>query len=214
MDPIGARQRRGLAHQVRRDRERRTRCHDDAQHGARPRRHGRPRSAGACPCRMACGCLDHRIGRQAALALAQTHRAARGVEAQPTWRRPASIASSSRQPLGKMYRWSEAVVQPLSASSASPSVVERRMSSRPHAGPDRVERLEPLEQAGILRRGHGARQRLVQVVVGVDQAGQDDVAAQVEDLVGRRGQAPTSGPPARSTRRGRTGRHPRSSRRP
>ena len=62
------------------------------------------------------------------------------------------------------------------------------MSSGRQARPDRVERLEPVEEVGILRGRDGAREGLVEVVVGVDQPGQDDAAAQVEDFVGRGGQ--------------------------
>jgi hypothetical protein len=52
------------------------------------------------------------------------------------------------------------------------------------ARPDRVERLEPVEQVGVLRGGDGARQGLVEVVVRVDQPRQEHVTRQVEDLVG------------------------------
>ena len=51
------------------------------------------------------------------------------------------------------------------------------------ARPRRVERLQPREQVGLLRPG--ARERLVEVVVRVDQAGRDDGAVQVDALVGR-----------------------------
>ena len=78
---VAARQRRRLAHQVARDRERRAgrdaRC---AASRARPGR-GRSRSGAACRARIASSLFDHRVGRQAALALADAHRAARGVEA-------------------------------------------------------------------------------------------------------------------------------------
>ena len=48
-------------------------------------------------------------------------------------------------------------------------------------GPDRVERLEPVEEHGILGGRDDAGQRLVEVVVGVDKAGQHDLARGVED---------------------------------
>src|SRR5690606_33793449 len=50
-------------------------------------------------------------------------------------------------------------------------------------GPDGIERLEPGKQVGVL--GDDAGEALVEVVVGIDQAGQDDVVAQVEHNVGR-----------------------------
>ena len=60
---------------------------------------------------------------------------------------------------------------------------------RPEPRPQRVERLQPGEQ-GLVDRGRmGPRQRLVEVVMGVDEAGQNDVAAGVEDRRGRKGLA-------------------------
>ncbi len=52
------------------------------------------------------------------------------------------------------------------------------------ACPNWIERFEPVEEIGILRGGDGAGEGLVEVVVGVDQAGQDDVPAQVENFIG------------------------------
>ena len=56
--------------------------------------------------------------------------------------------------------------------------------------PDRVERGEPAEQVVLL--GQPAGRPLVEVVVGVDQAGGGETAAAVDDLVRR--PRPTSGP--------------------
>lgn len=53
-------------------------------------------------------------------------------------------------------------------------------------GPNGVERLEPREQVGIL--GDDAGQALIEMMVGVDEARQNDMVAQVEDGVGRLGQ--------------------------
>ena len=44
--------------------------------------------------------------------------------------------------------------------------------------------MQPREQPGVLRPRHGAGEALEHVVMGIDQAGNDDVAAQVQDLVG------------------------------
>ena len=54
------------------------------------------------------------------------------------------------------------------------------VDSRPH----RVELAEPAEEIGLLRAGAG--QRLVEVVVGVDEPGRDDRAAEVDAFFGRR----------------------------
>ena len=59
---------------------------------------------------------------------------------------------------------------------------------RTQFGPDRIERLEPVEQDGVLCGGDDARQRLVEMVVGVDKARQDDLAAGVDAPVGGVGQ--------------------------
>ncbi len=55
---------------------------------------------------------------------------------------------------------------------------------RPHARPDRVERLEPAEEQRVLPGGDGAGQGLEQVVVGVDEARRDHAAGGMDDLVG------------------------------
>jgi len=52
-----------------------------------------------------------------------------------------------------------------------------------HARPDRVERLEPVEQVGVLSGGHGAREGLVKMVVGVDQTGQHKVAGHIQNFI-------------------------------
>ncbi len=51
------------------------------------------------------------------------------------------------------------------------------------ARPDRVERLEPAEQLGVLRRRYRPGQRLVHVVMGVDQPRRDQVATGVDHLI-------------------------------
>jgi len=57
------------------------------------------------------------------------------------------------------------------------------MVFRAHVGPDRVERLEPRKE-GAVRLDH-PRQHLVEVVVGIDHPGHDDVTVlEVENLVG------------------------------
>jgi hypothetical protein len=50
---------------------------------------------------------------------------------------------------------------------------------RVHARPDRIERRQPVEEVGILRGRDGAGEGLVEVMVGVDQPRQDDVALQI-----------------------------------
>lgn len=56
------------------------------------------------------------------------------------------------------------------------------------AGPDGVLGGQPLEELGVLRRHQAPREGLVEVVVGVDEAGQNDVTGEVEYGVGGGGQ--------------------------
>lgn len=56
------------------------------------------------------------------------------------------------------------------------------------ARPNGVKGFEPVKQVGVLGGRDGAGQGLVKVVMGVDQPRQDDVAGQVEHLVGGLGQ--------------------------
>ena len=60
-----------------------------------------------------------------------------------------------------------------------------RREARPHA----LERDQPGHQFLAEAGGVSARQRLVEVVMSVDEAGQDDVARRVEHGVDRRGGA-------------------------
>ena len=64
--------------------------------------------------------------------------------------------------------------------------------------PDRVERAQPGEEVGLLRPG--ARERLVEVVVRVDEAGRDDGAAEVVRPASGGSPAPTSATSPSSTR--------------
>ena len=56
------------------------------------------------------------------------------------------------------------------------------------ASPDRVERFEPVEEVGILRGRDGAREGLVEVVMRVDEAREEDVTFEVEGFIGLAGQ--------------------------
>ena len=52
------------------------------------------------------------------------------------------------------------------------------------AGPHGVQATQPAEQFGVLHGGHRACQRLVHVVVGIDQPRNDQVPACIDDFVG------------------------------
>ena len=76
------------------------------------------------------------------------------------------------------------MVQPDWASSASPIRVLAREPSASVRAQSAVERLQPGEEVVVLRAGKVARQRLVEMVVRVDEARQDDLAAEVDHRIG------------------------------
>ena len=113
--------------------------------------------------------------------------------------------------------WSSASTSPVDAAREDVVVVEHGRAARQrelgepgarggvlHLGvdprPDRVERAQPGEEVGLLRPR--ARERLVQVVVRVDEAGRDDRAAEVAHRAsGRRLSAGRLGGPLQDVRR-------------
>ena len=185
-DAVGPGEGGGIPHQAFADREGRARRHHDPAHRvARGVVPGLDQPAGVGEDRGLV--LDQGVGRQAAGTLAEAHRPAGGVEAQ-----------------ADLIRRFDAVVE-AAAVGIEVEVVARRGAARQHQfghrdlrrhphhlgrepGPDRVERLQPAEQVGVLRRRHGAGERLEHVVVGVDEAGHQDVAGQVDHRVGALGQ--------------------------
>lgn len=56
------------------------------------------------------------------------------------------------------------------------------------ASPNGIERFEPVEEVGVLRGRDGAGEGLVEVMMRVDEAGEEDVTLEVEDFVGFAGQ--------------------------
>ena len=127
--------------------------------------------------------LDERVGRQAAVA---------------TRRGPSSRATATmRTPSSRAARIS-ASSRPVDAAREEVVVVEDGRAARERElgeagargrvlrllvdrGPDGIERLQPGEEVGLLRAR--ARERLVQVVVRVDEPRRDDRAAEVDPLV-------------------------------
>ena len=71
------------------------------------------------------------------------------------------------------------------------------MSSGVQARPDGIERLEPVEEIGILRGRDGACEGLVEVMMRVDEPRQDDVTLEVEHFIGGGGQARSLARPVR-----------------
>ena len=129
--------------------------------------------------------LDHAIGRQAALRLADAHRAARRMK-----------------PDSDLVRGLDGIVKP-GAVRVDVEVIRGRRAAGEHefahrgrgrdadhlgrqVRPDRVMRLQPTEEFRILPARRRARQRLHHVVMRIDEAGQYDMARKVDDLVGLR----------------------------
>ena len=181
---VAARQHGRLAHQVVADRERRARR--DARCAASRSGPGRGRSRSAA-------------GVSARIAASSSTSASGG--------RPPLLSPTLIEPRARVKAHADlgggldAVVEPdavrvdvevVAGWWCSPTAAARpsRSGSRPRTisgvsrGPDRVERAQPAEQLAVLRGRHHAGQALVHVVVRVDEAGDHDVAGQVDHLVG------------------------------
>ena len=127
--------------------------------------------------------LDAAIRRQPAPGLAQGHGAARGVEphADLLGRRDLVVDPAAvREDVGVIEDGSAAGRGEL--GEANEGAPARRLRSP--AGPDRVVDPEPGEQVDVLDCRERAGQRLVEVVVGVHEAGQQDLAPHVQHDVG------------------------------
>jgi len=128
--------------------------------------------------------LDDGVGREPALRLSEAHRAAGGVEAEPDLGRRLDLVVEPG-----VVREEVGVVEGGGASregqfgEAEPG--RHREVLGGDAGPDRIEGAEPVEQADVLGAGNGAGERLGEVVVGVDEAGEHDVTGKVEHRVRR-----------------------------
>jgi hypothetical protein len=131
--------------------------------------------------------FDHAVGRQAALRFAHAHAAACGREAH-----------------AHGVRRFDAVVQPhavgvdvevvtAGGAAAQQQLGHGHLARHAHhlgrqAHPDRVEALQPRKQLGVLHARNRPRERLVHVVVRVDQARHHHMAAGVDHFVDLREQ--------------------------
>ncbi|MNS83044.1 hypothetical protein D3C72_1168140 [compost metagenome] len=129
--------------------------------------------------------LDHRVGRQAAGALAERHGAAAGVHADAD-----VLGGLDHRVEHHVRALGEDVEHVRDRRAAGEGQLGEAAHRAPvdhlgvQAGPDRVLGGQPLEQFGVLGGGHAAGERLVEVVVGVDQAGHGQAAGQVDRLLG------------------------------
>jgi len=172
----------GLGHEPRGDGERGAGGEDDPGH--RPR--GGVVEGGDDP--LAVGedgllVLDDRVGRESPRRLAEAHRAAGDVEADPDPGRGRHLVVDPG-PVGPQVLVVEGGRAPAEGELGEP---EGRGDAdvpgaepRPHG----VEGAEPREEGDILRSRERPGEGLVEVVVGVDEPGEDDHPPGVEHLVG------------------------------
>ena len=129
--------------------------------------------------------LHQAVGRQAAGAFADAHCAARRMEAQ----------AYRGGGLDRVFQ-PHAVGIDIKVVRTHPAAGERKLGQAelrgdehvlgPHPRPDGIERLQPAEQQRVLPGRHGARQRLVEMVMGIDERRRHHAAGGVDDLpVGR-----------------------------
>jgi hypothetical protein len=129
--------------------------------------------------------LHEVVGREAAVGLPEIHRSARcddaeaelaggldlGLDQTLTPAREHVVVVEDRRAAGESE---------LRESGARRCVLRFRVEARP----DRIELTQPGEEVGLLRAG--ARERLEEVVVGVDEPGRDERALEVDRLLRRR----------------------------
>ena len=202
----------GLCHQIGGHLERRARGEDDPRH--------RPRARVVEEVDHPPGVLedlvvrlDNRVRRQPALRLGRDSSTPARHE---SGRRPGPRLRFDRRPASRSARDSDG--RRRWCSRSRPARRDRdgwRPAHDPASSSPISDRgWQPVEQTRILGARHYTGKRLIEVVMGVDQTGEDDMAAEVDHLVGLRRAARPSVPPARSSRRGRADPRPRSPRRP
>jgi hypothetical protein len=122
--------------------------------------------------------LHDAVRRQPAVALRQVHRAARQhrADAEPLRDRDLDVdrvVQPGRKHVVVVGGRGAAGEQQLSHRDRRGTLQRRRRQPRPH----RIQRAQPAEQLAVQRRRRRPRQCLVEVMVRVDQAGNDDVRA-------------------------------------
>ena len=127
------------------------------------------------------------IRRQSTLGYAEGHRAACGMEAE------SHLVRGSNFVVQASAVWEKIQVVGGSGASRQSEFGERRLRGSEdvfgaQARPEGIERGQPGEEIGVLGGRDGARQGLVEVMVRVDEAWQDDVIGEVEHDIGRGGQ--------------------------
>ena len=173
----------GLAHQVPAHRERRAWRHHDAQHripagvviGVDHAQHVLDDRALV---------LDQAVGRQAAFADADAHGAAARMEAHADLPRDLDLVvepAAVRVKIEMVHRGGAAGEHQFRHRGFRRGLEHLRRQPLPH----RKQRRQPIEQFAVLRRRQCAGQGLEHVMMGVDEARNDDVALEIEHFVGR-----------------------------
>ena len=132
--------------------------------------------------------LHDAVRRQAAVALRQVHRAARQqhAQAEPLGRRDFDVDGvfePCRKNIMMIGRRGAAGQHQFRHRQGHAEIERLRRQPRP----DRIKRLQPWKQLAVERRRHGARERLIEMMMGVDQAGQHHMFGGVEYFHIRRG---------------------------
>ena len=129
--------------------------------------------------------LDELVGREPAGGLAEVHRAPRGDDPHAELPRRLHLGldepgAPAREDVVVVEHGRAAGQRELGEPRARGGVLGLGVDPRPHG----IQLAEPGEEVGVLRAG--AREGLVQVVMGVDEARCDDGATEVDALVGLR----------------------------
>ncbi len=127
--------------------------------------------------------LDKVVRRQPALGHAEVHRPARGDDPEAELARRLQLClHNPRSPRGEDVVVVEDGRAPREGELGEARPRRRVLGLGVDPGPEGVERAQPGKEVGLLRARSG--QRLVQVVVSVDEAGGDEGAPEVDHLVG------------------------------
>ena len=179
--PQPARELGRLRHQPLRDGERRAGSNRDLRPGAGPRLVEREQALRVGEHRV--HLLDEVVRREPAVGLAHVHRPARGDDADAELARGLDLRLDQA---GAARREDVVVVEDGRAAAErelrEPGAGGRVLGLGVDPAPERVQRPEPAEEIGLLRPG--PRQRLVQVMVRVDEPGRDQRAAEVLEVLG------------------------------
>ena len=183
-----ARQRRRLGHQPLRHGEGRAGRDGDLRPGAGPLLVERVQALRVGQHRV--HVLDKAVGREPSIGLAYVHGAARGDDADAQLARGLDLGLHQAGAPGR-----EDVVVVEDGRAAAEHELREAGAGRRVLGvgvdtpPERVEGLQPREEVGLLRAGAG--ERLVEVVVRVDEPGRDQRSGEVFEVLGE-GRRPVS----------------------